>query len=194
MRSVGYFAVAALFEIAGCFAFWAWLRGGRSAWWTRIGALRVPAARVGGRRAARQGPNQFSREKGKRRIVVQANVRGRDIGSFVAEAHRERGEAPGRCVARMGWPAREPRRGEGAARGRRADLRRGGLRAALLVREGALTRLRPAGSTGGPSDELGYLPSDSSPRPRSCRPRWSPWCPTRARAGATRPGRRRART
>jgi len=32
------------------------------------------------------GPNQISRENGKRRIVVTANVRGRDIGSFVAEA------------------------------------------------------------------------------------------------------------
>ncbi len=33
-----------------------------------------------------EGPNQISRENGKRRIVVQANVRGRDIGSFVEEA------------------------------------------------------------------------------------------------------------
>jgi cobalt-zinc-cadmium resistance protein CzcA len=32
------------------------------------------------------GPNQISREQGKRRIVVTMNVRGRDIGSFVAEA------------------------------------------------------------------------------------------------------------
>jgi cobalt-zinc-cadmium resistance protein CzcA len=32
------------------------------------------------------GPNQISRDNGKRRIVVQANVRGRDIGSFVQEA------------------------------------------------------------------------------------------------------------
>ena len=32
------------------------------------------------------GPNQISREDGKRRVVVTANVRGRDIGSFVAEA------------------------------------------------------------------------------------------------------------
>ena len=32
------------------------------------------------------GPNQISREDGKRRIVVTANVRGRDLGSFVAEA------------------------------------------------------------------------------------------------------------
>ena len=33
-----------------------------------------------------QGPNQVSRENGKRRIVVTANVRGRDLGSFVEEA------------------------------------------------------------------------------------------------------------
>ncbi|MBN8543655.1 MAG: CusA/CzcA family heavy metal efflux RND transporter [Alphaproteobacteria bacterium] len=33
-----------------------------------------------------EGVNQISRENGKRRIVVQANVRGRDIGSFVQEA------------------------------------------------------------------------------------------------------------
>lgn len=32
------------------------------------------------------GLNQISRENGKRRMVVQANVRGRDIGSFVKEA------------------------------------------------------------------------------------------------------------
>lgn len=32
------------------------------------------------------GPNQISREDGKRRIVISANVRGRDVGSFVADA------------------------------------------------------------------------------------------------------------
>ncbi|MFZ4408826.1 MAG: efflux RND transporter permease subunit, partial [Paracraurococcus sp.] len=32
------------------------------------------------------GPAQISREKGRRRITVEANVRGRDIGSFVGEA------------------------------------------------------------------------------------------------------------
>ncbi len=32
------------------------------------------------------GPNQISREDSKRRIVVSANVRWRDIGSFVPEA------------------------------------------------------------------------------------------------------------
>lgn len=31
------------------------------------------------------GPNQISRENGKRRAVISANVRGRDLGSFVAE-------------------------------------------------------------------------------------------------------------
>jgi cobalt-zinc-cadmium resistance protein CzcA len=34
------------------------------------------------------GPNQISRENGKRRIVVTANVRDRDLGSFVAEAQQ----------------------------------------------------------------------------------------------------------
>jgi cobalt-zinc-cadmium resistance protein CzcA len=32
-----------------------------------------------------QGPNQINREDGKRRVVVTANVRGRDLGSFIAE-------------------------------------------------------------------------------------------------------------
>ncbi|WP_405053619.1 efflux RND transporter permease subunit [Sphingobium sp. MK2] len=31
------------------------------------------------------GPNQISREDGKRRVVITANVRGRDLGSFVTE-------------------------------------------------------------------------------------------------------------
>jgi cobalt-zinc-cadmium resistance protein CzcA len=35
-----------------------------------------------------EGPNQVSRENGKRRVVVQANVRGRDLGSFVEDARR----------------------------------------------------------------------------------------------------------
>ncbi len=43
------------------------------------------------------GPNQISRENGKRRVVVTANVRDRDLGSFVAEARAavaERVELP----------------------------------------------------------------------------------------------------
>jgi cobalt-zinc-cadmium resistance protein CzcA len=39
------------------------------------------------------GPNQISRENGKRRAVVTANVRGRDLGSFVADARERIGES-----------------------------------------------------------------------------------------------------
>src|SRR5262249_36372392 len=36
-----------------------------------------------------EGPNQVGRENGKRRVVVTAEVRGRDIGSVVAEAQEK---------------------------------------------------------------------------------------------------------
>ena len=49
------------------------------------GGAFVPLASVADIRIV-DGPNQISRENGKRRIVVQANVRGRDVGSVVAEA------------------------------------------------------------------------------------------------------------
>jgi cobalt-zinc-cadmium resistance protein CzcA len=39
----------------------------------------------------KSGPNQINRENGKRRIVVACNIRGRDIGSFVAEARSKIG-------------------------------------------------------------------------------------------------------
>jgi cobalt-zinc-cadmium resistance protein CzcA len=45
----------------------------------------VPLSAVAKIRLA-EGPNQVSRENGKRRVVVQANVRGRDLGSFVTDA------------------------------------------------------------------------------------------------------------
>jgi cobalt-zinc-cadmium resistance protein CzcA len=38
------------------------------------------------------GPNQISRENGKRRVVVTANVRGRDLGSFVSDAQAQMAE------------------------------------------------------------------------------------------------------
>ncbi|MCV4289147.1 CusA/CzcA family heavy metal efflux RND transporter [Pseudomonas capsici] len=38
------------------------------------------------------GPNQISRENGKRLVIVSANVRGRDLGSFVEEAGQSIGE------------------------------------------------------------------------------------------------------
>jgi small multidrug resistance family-3 protein len=37
------YACAALAEIAGCFAFWAWWRLGRSAWWLVPGSLSLAA-------------------------------------------------------------------------------------------------------------------------------------------------------
>ncbi len=45
------------------------------------------------RSRSRPGPNQISRENGKRRLVVTANVRGRDLGGFVTEAQRQIGAA-----------------------------------------------------------------------------------------------------
>ncbi|CAA2103659.1 hypothetical protein MBUL_02307 [Methylobacterium bullatum] len=39
MTSIVIYTGAALAEIAGCFAFWAWLRLGRSAWWALPGAV-----------------------------------------------------------------------------------------------------------------------------------------------------------
>ena len=62
-----------------------------------IGALPVLLPGNGGARASvplrelarfgfSEGLNQVSRENGKRRVVVQANVRGNDLGSFVTEA------------------------------------------------------------------------------------------------------------
>jgi heavy metal efflux system protein len=39
-----------------------------------------------------EGPNQISRDNGKRRVVVTAEVRGRDIGSLVAEAQAKVGQ------------------------------------------------------------------------------------------------------
>lgn len=49
------------------------------------GGERIRLAQVASVQVAR-GPEVISREDGQRRIVVQANVRGRDLGGFVAEA------------------------------------------------------------------------------------------------------------
>ena len=50
-----------------------------------------------------EGPYQVSRENGRRRVVVQANIRGRDLGSFVAEAQSRVGKevvlSPGTWLA-----------------------------------------------------------------------------------------------
>ncbi len=49
------------------------------------GGERIRLAQVA-RVALRQGPELITREHGQRRIVVQTNVRGRDLGGFVADA------------------------------------------------------------------------------------------------------------
>ena len=58
---------------------------------TRTAAVRnagyVPLSQVAEFEIA-PGPNQISRENGKRRVVVTANVRGRDLGSFVNEVEQ----------------------------------------------------------------------------------------------------------
>ena len=51
----------------------------------QAGAPTVPLTSVA-RFEVAEGPNQISRADGKRRMIVQANVRGRDLGGFVAEA------------------------------------------------------------------------------------------------------------
>jgi cobalt-zinc-cadmium resistance protein CzcA len=51
------------------------------------GGERVPLGQVARVTMAR-GPEVISRENGQRRIVVQCNVRGRDLGSFVADAQQ----------------------------------------------------------------------------------------------------------
>jgi len=38
-RATLVYAAAALAEIAGCFTFWIWLRGGKSAWWLAPGLV-----------------------------------------------------------------------------------------------------------------------------------------------------------
>lgn len=56
----------------------------REATWRGGEARTVPLREVA-RVESQLGPNQINRENGKRRIVVTANVRGRDLGSFVQD-------------------------------------------------------------------------------------------------------------
>jgi cobalt-zinc-cadmium resistance protein CzcA len=50
-----------------------------------------------------EGPNQVSRENGKRRVVVQCNVRDRDLGSFVVEAESRVAAVPLPTGAWLEW-------------------------------------------------------------------------------------------
>jgi cobalt-zinc-cadmium resistance protein CzcA len=49
---------------------------------------RIPLERLADLRVV-EGPSTITREWGQRRITITANVRGRDLGSFVAEAQRK---------------------------------------------------------------------------------------------------------
>ncbi|MCE9544140.1 MAG: CusA/CzcA family heavy metal efflux RND transporter [Planctomycetia bacterium] len=85
------------------------LRSGASA----IGAIliptasgaRIPLAQLADVRVV-EGPSTISRDAGQRRITVSANIRGRDIGSFVAEARQQIREhlamPPGRYFCEFG--------------------------------------------------------------------------------------------
>jgi cobalt-zinc-cadmium resistance protein CzcA len=57
-----------------------------------LGVARTPPEAIPLREVANiehiVGPNQISRENGKRRVFVTANVRGRDLGSFVTEVQQ----------------------------------------------------------------------------------------------------------
>ena len=65
-----------------------------------IGSLLIPSPNAPARVPLAQlasintviGPKQISHDDGQRRIVIQLNVRGRDMGGFVAEAQRQIGE------------------------------------------------------------------------------------------------------
>jgi cobalt-zinc-cadmium resistance protein CzcA len=59
----------------------------RAAAWSSGLPVAVPLREVA-RLESTLGPNQINREDGKRRVVVTANVRGRDLGGFVAELQR----------------------------------------------------------------------------------------------------------
>ena len=71
-----------------------------------------------------EGPSTITREWGQRRIVVPCNVRGRDMGSFVAEAQRRLAEQvplpPGRYHVEWGGQFEHLERARHAAADRRA--------------------------------------------------------------------------
>jgi hypothetical protein len=46
VQSMLFFLLAAFFEIAGCFAFWAWLRAGRQVWVVLPGIVSLDSSRL----------------------------------------------------------------------------------------------------------------------------------------------------
>ncbi len=71
-----------------------------------------------------EGPAQISREMAQRRIVIECNVTGRDIGGFVQEAKAKIDNAvklPPGYVMTLGRPVRKPATRDETLRHRRAD-------------------------------------------------------------------------
>jgi cobalt-zinc-cadmium resistance protein CzcA len=54
---------------------------------TAPGGQKIPLSQLA-RIESVEGPNQVSREEGQRRISIEVNVRGRDVGSFVVDAQK----------------------------------------------------------------------------------------------------------
>ena len=84
---------------------------------------RIPLSRLA-TIATVEGPSTIKREWYQRRITVSANVRGRDMGSFVAEAQKKvaqtRAIAAGALPCRVGRPVRASPAGAAATLDRRA--------------------------------------------------------------------------
>ena len=81
---------------------------------TAPGGEKVPLSRIAADPRRRRRPEAINHENGERRLVVQANVRGRDVGSFVAEAQVR---ARRRCACRPATTSR------GAASSRTSSAR-----------------------------------------------------------------------
>ena len=99
-------------------------RPSAASWWPRRRAsgFRCPGWR---RSQVVEGPSTITREWGQRRITVTCNVRGRDLGSFVAEARQQSGRAgrscpPGRYHIEWGGQFENLRAGPHPAADRRA--------------------------------------------------------------------------
>jgi cobalt-zinc-cadmium resistance protein CzcA len=82
---------------------------------TAPGGERVPLSQLSDI-AVRDGPAKILRSEAQRRLVVQCNVRGRDLGGFVAEAQRKVAEQVplpgGRYRVRWGGQLENLRRAE----------------------------------------------------------------------------------
>jgi cobalt-zinc-cadmium resistance protein CzcA len=125
--------------------------------------------------------NQISRENGKRMVVVQINVRGRDLGGFVEEAQSKIGQMqlPAGMYTEWGGTSRACNP-HGCACDRGADLLRRDLRAALHgARQLRVRRDRVLGRADGARRGvfallLRGIPSRSPPRSGSLPCRASP--------------------